>query len=94
LGRTYLQHHPYPDQIFWVIEYANTSLEKDTNLKYRIYAEAGIPEYWLVNLKRRELIVFRNPRDGEYGSKMTFMEGEITPVAFPDISIAVSAIII
>lgn len=93
LGRTYLQHHPYPEQIFWVIEYANTSLEKDANLKYRIYAEVGIPEYWLVNLKRRELIVFRTPRDGEYGSKMTFTEGEITPVAFPDISIAVSEII-
>jgi hypothetical protein len=39
------------------------------------------------------LIVFRNPRDGEYGSKMTLTEGEIPPVAFPDISIAVSGLI-
>ncbi|MGC1394173.1 MAG: Uma2 family endonuclease, partial [Coleofasciculaceae cyanobacterium] len=29
LGREYRQHHPYPENIFWLIEYANSSLEKD-----------------------------------------------------------------
>lgn len=93
LGREYLNHHPYPENIFWLIEYANSSLEKDSTLKYRIYAEAGIPEYWLVNLKRGELIVFREPRHGEYASKMTLTAGEITPLAFPDVKISVAALI-
>jgi Uma2 family endonuclease len=93
LGREYLNHHPYPENIFWLIEYANSSLEKDSTLKYRIYAKAGIPEYWLVNLKRGELIVFRDPRDGEYASKMTLTAGEITPLAFADVKIAVAALI-
>lgn len=93
LGREYLNHHPYPENIFWLIEYANSSLEKDSTLKYRIYAEAGIPEYWLVNLKYGELIVFREPRHGEYGSKMTLTAGEITPLAFPDVKISVAALI-
>jgi Uma2 family endonuclease len=93
LGREYLSHHPYPENIFWLIEYANSSLEKDSTLKYRIYAKAGIPEYWLVNLKRGELIVFRDPRDGEYASKITLTEGEITPLAFADVKIAVAALI-
>ncbi|MDF0554132.1 Uma2 family endonuclease [Kamptonema sp. UHCC 0994] len=93
LGREYLSHHPYPENIFWLIEYANTSLEKDSTLKYRIYAEAGIPEYWLVNLKRRELIVFRDPREGEYASKITLTQGKIVPLAFADIQIAVEALI-
>lgn len=93
LGREYLSHHPYPENIFWLIEYANTSLEKDSTLKYRIYAEVGIPEYWLVNLKRRELIVFRDPDEGEYASKITLTQGEIIPLAFADIQIAVEAII-
>lgn len=93
LGREYLSHHPYPENIFWLIEYANSSLEKDSTLKYQIYAEAGIPEYWLVNLKRRELIVFRHPRDGEYTSKITLTDGEITPLAFPDVNIPVAALI-
>ena len=55
--------------------------------------EVGIPEYWLVNLKRRELIIFREPKDGEYGSKITLTEGEISPLAFPDVKIAFAALI-
>lgn len=90
LGREYLRHHPYPEDIFWLIEYANSSWEKDSKVKYRIYAEAGIPEYWLVNLKRGELIVFRDPRGSEYGSKMTLTEGAIAPIAFPDLQIPVA----
>ncbi len=93
LGREYLSHHPYPENIFWVIEYANTSLEKDSTLKYHIYAEAGIPEYWLVNLQTAELIVYRQPRGRDYGSKMTLKEGEISPLAFPDVTIPIQAII-
>ena len=93
LGREYLTHHPYPENIFWVIEYANTSLEKDSTVKYHLYAEAGIPEYWLVNLQTGELIVYRQPSGREYGSKMTLKEGDISPLAFPDLTIPITAII-
>lgn len=62
-------------------------------MKYRIYAEAGISEYWLVNLQRRELIIYRDPRDGEYGSKITLTQGVVIPLAFPDIQIPVEAMI-
>lgn len=40
-GREYREHHPYPEDIFWLIEYANTSLEKDLEFKNQIYAEGG-----------------------------------------------------
>ncbi len=93
LGREYLTHHPYPENIFWVIEYSNTSLEKDSTVKYHLYAEVGIPEYWLVNLQTGELIVHRQPSGREYGSKMTLKDGNISPLAFPDVQIPVSAII-
>lgn len=93
LGREYLSHHPYPENVFWVIEYANTSLEKDSTVKYHIYAEAGIPEYWLVNLQTRELIIHRDPRGRDYGSKRTLKDGTISPLAFPDVTIPVETII-
>ncbi|MEA5421176.1 Uma2 family endonuclease [Spirulina sp. CCNP1310] len=93
LGREYLKHHPYPENIFWVIEYANSSLEKDSTLKYHLYAEAGIPEYWLVNLQTGELIIHRQPKGEEYGSKITLTTGTISPLAFPDLTIPVAAII-
>jgi Uma2 family endonuclease len=93
LGRDYREHHPYPENIFWLIEYANSSLEKDLRQKSRIYAEVGIPEYWVVNLKKLHLVVFREPLDGEYATKLTLTGGEIKPITFPDISIAVAQII-
>lgn len=93
LGREYLQHHPYPENIFWLIEYSNSSLEKDLETKTKIYAEAGISEYWVVNLKKKVLIVFREPEDGDYASKSTFSGGTVYPLAFPDVAISVDAII-
>jgi Uma2 family endonuclease len=93
LGRQYLQHHPYPENIFWVIEYSNTSLEKDLEIKTEIYAEAGIDEYWVVNLRTRELIVFRNPQQIKYTSKSILTVGTVNPLAFPNIAVSVGAII-
>lgn len=93
LGREYLLHHPYPENIFWVIEYANSSLEKDLELKSKIYAEAGILEYWVVNLRKLNLVVFRDILDGEYATKQTLTTGTIQLLAFPDIFVAVEQII-
>ena len=93
LGRDYREHHPYVENIFWVIEYSNTSLEKDLEIKSKIYAEAGIKEYWVVNLKKLHLVVFRDPLDGDYGTKFTLTTGAIQPIAFDDISVLVERII-
>lgn len=93
LGREYLSHHPYPENIFWLIEYSNSSLEKDLNIKTKIYAEVGIAEYWVVNLKKRQLIVFREPQETEYASKSTLSTGEVYPLSFPDVAVSVNSII-
>jgi Uma2 family endonuclease len=93
LGREYLEHHPNPENIFWLIEYSDSSLDKDLQTKSKIYAEVGILEYWVVNLKRRQLVVFRDPQDGEYASKVTLKVGMIYPLAFPDVAVSVDAIV-
>jgi Uma2 family endonuclease len=49
LGQEYRQHHPYPENIFWMIEYTEPSLSKDLRIKSGVYAEVGISEYWIVN---------------------------------------------
>ncbi|NDJ17928.1 Uma2 family endonuclease [Myxacorys almedinensis A] len=85
----YRSHHPYPENVFWVVEYSNTSLQKDLEVKSKIYAEVGIVEYWVINLKTSELIVFRDPVDGEYRSRQTFTTGTICPLSFPDVQIDV-----
>jgi Uma2 family endonuclease len=93
LGREYLQHHPYPENIFWVIEYSNSSLQKDLKVKNKTYATAGIPEYWIINLRTMELIVMREPVDGEYRSQLTLTSGTVNPVTFPEINIDVTRLL-
>lgn len=93
LGREYLDHHPYPNNIFWLIEYSDSSLDKDLDIKTKVYGEVGILEYWVVNLRRRQLIVFRDPQDVEYASKSTLTGGTINPLAFPDVAISVDSIV-
>lgn len=89
LGAVYLEHHPYPENILLLIEYSNTSLTKDLEEKSLIYAAAMVQEYWVVNLRDMQLIVFRTPQDGVYQSKETLTEGIITPLAL-DVPIDIS----
>jgi Uma2 family endonuclease len=93
LGKEYRTHHPYPENIFWVIEYSNSSLDKDLGVKAKIYASEGISEYWVVNLKKNVLIVFRDPVDGKYQSRQEFTSGTISPLAFPDLAIDVARLL-
>lgn len=92
LGDRYkTEQHPQVADIFWVIEYANTSLEKDLQIKPQIYASANISEYWVVNLRTRELIVFRDPADEGYQTQQVFTNGAIAPISFPDLALEVAS---
>jgi Uma2 family endonuclease len=93
LGTVYLEHHPYPENIFWLIEFSNASLTKDLEDKTKLYAEAGIQEYWVVNLRKMQLIVFRSPEDGEYRSKQILTSGLICPLAFQDIEVSIDRLL-
>ncbi|GAB1543230.1 Uma2 family endonuclease [Scytonema sp. NUACC21] len=93
LGRDYQRHHPYPENIFWLIEYSDSSLNKDLEDKSKIYSVAGIPEYWVINLRTMQLIVFRVPGDEGYQSKVTLTEGYINPLAFPDIAVSIERLL-
>ena len=90
LGNVYkTQRHPHVDDIFWVIEYSNSSLQKDLEVKSKVYAEVGIAEYWVINLRNLELIVFREPANEEYQSQVTLTQGDIRPLAFQDTAVSV-----
>lgn len=93
LGREYLAHHPYPENIFWLIECSQATLSKDLTEKKEIYAEAGIQEYWIIDLQSQQLIVFRDLRDGTYMTEQTLTTGFITPLSFPMINLAVQTLL-
>ncbi|HUY91490.1 MAG TPA: Uma2 family endonuclease, partial [Pirellulales bacterium] len=59
--RAYAARHPVAGEVGLVVEVADSSLEFDRSVKQRIYAAAGIPEYWIVNLDQRSIEVYREP---------------------------------
>jgi Uma2 family endonuclease len=87
------QHHPYPENIYLLVEYSATSLAKDKETKRRLYAQAGILEYWIVNLQDRQVIVHREAEDGDYRSVQTLTTGSVTLLAFPDVPIGLSELL-
>jgi Uma2 family endonuclease len=90
LDAVYLEHHPYPENIFWLIEYSDSTIATDLEPKRRVYAAAGIVEYWVVNLKAQVLIVFRQPIAGDYQQRMEYCNGLISPIAFPKVTVDVA----
>jgi Uma2 family endonuclease len=64
--RGYFDRHPGAGDIGLAMEIADSSLDRDRIFKKRIYAAAGIPYYWLLNLNTRSLEVYSEPMDGEY----------------------------
>jgi Uma2 family endonuclease len=90
----YTTSHPTADDVLLMIEVADTSLGYDRDTKARVYAQAGIAEYWIVNLVARQIIVLRDPIDGVYRRVEVLGPGDsIRPLAFPDVTIAVSEIL-
>ncbi|WP_243027253.1 Uma2 family endonuclease [Thermus albus] len=79
---------PEPHDVLLLIEVADTSLEFDREVKLPLYAEAGIPEVWLVNLKEDLLEVYREPKEGRYRLIRLLSPSEaVSPLAFPEISL-------
>ena len=86
--------HPGPADVLLLIEVADSTLDFDRNTKLRLYANAGIPEVWIVNLRDRRVEAYAEPDDGAYAAVRHFEVGDtISPQAFPDIALPVERII-
>ena len=82
----YATRTPEPEDILLVIEVAGSSLPYDRDTKISLYAEAGIPESWLVDLNSDTLHVYRRPSPEGYKDVRAYRRGEsVAPEAFPDV---------
>ena len=78
----------HPEDIQLVIEVSDSTLATDTTIKAALYARAGLPDYWVVDLKGRRIIVHREPMEGAYRSITIYAEDEpVAPLAAPNASI-------
>jgi Uma2 family endonuclease len=90
--RDYLTAHP--TDAWLIVEVSDSSLAHDRGVKEALYAEVGVPEYWIVNLVDRAIEVYRDPVKGKYTSKTVHARGDsVTMLRFPDVTVAVSDVI-
>jgi Uma2 family endonuclease len=84
----------HPATCHLVVEIADASRKTDLEVKARLYAEMGVPDYWVVDLQRRELVVHREPATDRYREVRTLAGGaSIAVLAFPDVVIVVDDIL-
>lgn len=76
----YEREHPGPGDALMLVEVSDSSLEYDRNVKLPLYAGAGIPEVWIVDLASGEVESHSGPRSGSptggYGTRKLYSRGE------------------
>lgn len=85
----YMTEHP--DHAVLIAEVADTTLRKDRVVKGPIYAKAGVPEYWIVNLIDGVVERYTESRaDGYQRLERMGRDGRLAPLAFPDVVLRVA----
>jgi len=90
----YGEHHPRPEQVYLVVEVADSTLKQDCEIKDKLYAQAGITEYWVLDLRNRQLHIFQKPTSTGYTRHLILSEpNQIAPLAFPNLTLSLTSIL-
>ena len=80
----YVTAKPVPEDVLLLVEVSDSSLEFDREVKGELYAEAGIPEYWIVNPEEACVEIHRDPqRDGTWRDVRTAKRGDSIEMSAP-----------
>ncbi len=89
--RDYLQRHPGPDDVALVVEVADTSPARDRGIKQQMYAQAGIPASWIVNLPERKIERYAEPSVAEvtpdYAQRRDYGMTDAIPVVLDGVEV-------
>ena len=85
---------PRAEGVVLVIEVADSSFRYDRLVKMPLYAAAGVPEAWVVDVEGRRIETYRQPREGAYAHVRAFArDALVIPAAFPELAIPVAQIV-
>ncbi len=86
---SYHAHHPATALL--IVEVSDTTLKRDRTEKQTIYAQAQVPEYWVVDVANRSVERFVGPVDGRYASMSRLQEhASVKLEYFPDVELSVA----
>lgn len=87
--------HPTGDDVLLIVEVSDTTLAYDRGVKLPLYARAGVPEVWVVDLGGEQVLVYREPRADTYLITQSVRRGaSLSPQAFPDLRIAAQDVLL
>jgi Uma2 family endonuclease len=90
----YIDRHPQPTDIHLLVEVADSTLSYDCQVKDKVYAKAGIPEYWVIDIKNRQVHIFRDPQATGYASQLILAESQtVSLFAFPAVIMPIGSIL-
>ena len=90
----YRSSHPTLEDIFLVVEIADSTLTYDLGEKAAMYARAGVPDLWVIDLRGGRIVVHREPTPDGYASVQTIERGTtVRPLAFRDIEFTADEIL-
>lgn len=89
----YFTQLPGASDVLLVIEVADTSVMFDREVKLPLYAESGIPEFWLINLEENEIEVYWQPSGNAYKFRELLRPGDILNARNMELSIAANDIL-
>lgn len=84
---------PKAEDVYLVIEVADTSLGYDREVKKPLFAAAGIPELWIVNIEDSQVEVYKKPTNGDYTSRQDFKRGGTIFIESLDFAVKVDKIL-
>ena len=88
-------HVEHPSRAHLIVEVAKSSLAKDRGIKAGLYAQCGVPEYWVINVVDRLIEVHTQIVRGAYTRVIPYARGEsVKLLEFPDVEVAVSEILL
>jgi len=76
----YAAQHPQAEDVLLLIEVADSTLEKDREIKLPLYAKAGIPEVWIVNLPNQQIERHYQVEDGIYRHRELYAATHTIPL--------------
>jgi len=89
----YTKGRPTADDVLLVMEVAKSSLNIDLGSKAILYAEAGVADYWVVDITAESLVIHRDPKDGRYNNIETHRGSQqVETLASPNASLTVRSI--
>jgi Uma2 family endonuclease len=90
----YLSKNPAAEDIFLILEVADSSLDYDTTTKLGLYAILGVHEYWVADLQNRRLLIHSEPKGDTYTVRRELNPGDsVAPLLLPDCRIPVDLLL-